>query len=262
MLGVGVVTVGVLAVGVQLAQKYNFIIGAAGCPNPRINPGDFTTTFTNKYFTLKSGQKIVYEADTEEGVEKVEITISGATKKVKGVTTLVYRDKVFLDKELVEDTRDYLAQNKKTGDVWYFGEDVDNYEGGKLVDHDGSWLAGEDGARPGIWVKANPKVGETYCQEYFEGEAEDKATVKAVNERVKIGIGTYTKCLKTLDWTPLDADSRENKYYCPQVGTTVLVKDLVDGKRTELVSVKSGQGGEEDGGDDDDDEDDGGWGGT
>lgn len=204
--------------------------------NPQINPADFTTKITNKYFTLPVGKKMIYEADTEEGVERIEIEIENATRNIMGVETITYRDKVYLDGVLVEDTKDYLAQDKQAN-VWYFGEEVDNYEGGKLKDHAGSFIAGVDGARPGIWIKDEQVVGDSYKQEYYTGEAEDMRDVVAVGQTVTTKLATYTDCVKVYDWTPLDSKSREHKYYCPEVGALVLNENLEDGKRAELVKV-------------------------
>ena len=242
------IIVGVVAVTSQ-STSFNFLLQAAERYNPKIVPGDFSPKITNKYVTLGKGTKLVYEGKTEDGLERVEITISGKTKKIMGVNTLVYRDKVWLDGELVEDTWDYLAQHKN-GDVWYFGEDVNNYENGKLVDHEGSWLAGKDGAKPGIWVKANPQVGEVYRQEYLKGEAEDMVRVLSIKEKVKVPYGSFTNCLKTYDFTPLDLDSKENKYYCPGVGALVQETDQATGDKVKLIEVRRGSGG---GGDDEED---------
>ena len=161
------VTLIVVVGGVYYVRSSNRIVGGevAGQEyNPAINPADFSTAITNKYFSLPAGKVFIYEGQTADGLERVEITIPGDTKKIMGVQTLVYRDKVTLNDQLIEDTRDYLAQDKE-GNVWYFREEVDNYENGKLRDHHGSWIAGVDGAMPGIWMKANPKVGDTYRQE-------------------------------------------------------------------------------------------------
>lgn len=204
--------------------------------SPVINPSDFTTSITNKYFSLPVGAKFEYEGETEDGLETIKIEIPGDTKTVMGVKTLVYRDRVWLDGELIEDTKDYLAQDK-AGNVWYFGEDVNNYEDGELQDHDGSWLAGVDGALPGIWMKANPVVGETYRQEYYKGEAEDKAKVLSLTETVKVPYGTFMHCLKTLDMNPLEVGTEEYKYYCPQAKQFVLEVNVADGERIELVSI-------------------------
>ena len=206
--------------------------------NPQIIPSQFSTTITNPYFSLPIGLKTYAKGETEDGTETIEITIPGETKMVMEVMTLVYRDKVWLDGELIEDTKDYLAQDKE-GNVWYFGEEVNNYEDGKLKDHHGTWLAGIDGALPGIWMKASPKVGEQYQQEYFKGEAEDYAKILSVTERVKVPAGTFTNCVKTLDVNPLeDRTTDEYKYYCPKVQGFALETDTRGGERIELVSTE------------------------
>jgi hypothetical protein len=205
--------------------------------NPQINPKDFSTNITNKYFTLPVGKKMTYEAITQEGArEKIEIEILNETKNIEGVETVVYLDRSYEDGELVEETRDYLAQHTN-GDVWYFGEDVDNYENGKLKDHAGSFIHGKDGAKAGIWMKANQKVGDSYRQEYYPGEAEDMRDTLATGVTVTTKMGRYTHCIKVYDWTPLEKTAREHKYYCPQVSSLVLVKDLGTGKRTELTKI-------------------------
>lgn len=205
--------------------------------NPQINPADFSTKITNKYFSLPVGKKMVFEATTDKGqLEKVSIEISKETKVIEGVETIVYVDTVTNDGEIVEITRDYLAQHKN-GDVWYFGEEVDNYENGKLKDHHGTFIHGKDGAKAGIWMKAEQKVGDSYKQEYYKGEAEDMRDTVEVGITVTTKLATYKDCVKVYDWTPLDAKSREHKYYCAETGTLVLNEHLETGKRSELTSV-------------------------
>lgn len=219
-------------------------IGPAQNYNPQINPADFTTVIDNPYFSIPVGKKMVYEKHTNEGIERIEILVPGWTKTVMGVETLVFWDRVYLNDVLVEDTRDYLAQHKN-GDVWYFGEHVDNYENGRLKDHHGAWVAGVNGAKPGIWMLANPQTGDEFRNEYYKGEAEDIAKIVAVNETVTTSMGAYTGCVKTLDWSPLFKPTG-NKYYCPSVGGTALEVDLQGPQtpveqRTMLVEVdKSG----------------------
>lgn len=216
---------------------------------PTFNANNFSnpTKITNSWFSLPVGREFEYEGETDEGMETIEIEITGETKKVMGIQTLVYRDIVWVDGEVVEDTRDYLAQDT-SGNVWYFGEDVDNYEDGKISDHDGSWLAGVDGAKPGYWMKANPKVGDFYKQEFYEGEAEDEAKVLSVTETVKTDLATYNNCIKIQDIVPGDPVV-EYKYYCKQVGGLVLESKPVEGERIELVAYEI-----EDGKDEDEDE--------
>ena len=229
--------------------------------NPQINPADFSTTITNPLFNLPVGKKLVYEAKTEDGEERIVIEITGATKTVMGVETLVYHDRVFLNGQLIEDTRDYLAQDKE-GNVWYFGEDVDNFENGKLKDHAGAWLAGIDGAKPGIWFPANPVAGDEYRMEFYPGEAEDMQKIVAVGETVTTKLGTFENCVRTLEWTPLEPDAQEENFYCPAAGGAVLGVNLQDGQRDELAQLRldgpnaTDDDGEDDDKDDDDDHDD------
>ena len=205
--------------------------------NPVINPAEFATKIDNPFFRMPIGKKMIFEKRSDEGLERIEITITGEKRKIMGVETFVYLDREFLNGELVEETKDYIAQDKD-GNVWYFGEDVANYEDGKLKDHGGAWIAGVNGAKPGYWIKARHVVGDEYRQEFYKGEAEDMAKVVAVGLTVKTGLGTYENCTKTYDWTPLDPDSREHKYYCPSAGGLVLVEDINSGERVELKKVE------------------------
>ncbi len=212
---------------------------AAEAYDPVINPEDFTIKIDNPYFSMPVGKKMIYEAQTEDGLERVEIAITGETRRIMGVETLVYHDREYLDGELVEETKDFIAQDKD-GNVWYFGEEVDNYEDGKLKDHDGAWRAADAGAKPGIWIKAKHRVGDSYRQEYWRGEAEDMAKIVATGVTVTTSVSTYQNCTKTYDWTPLDPEAMEYKYYCPEVGGVVLVEDLSSGERVVLIKVENG----------------------
>ena len=206
--------------------------------NPTINPADFTTKIDNPLFSLPPGKVLIFEAKTKDGIERVEIRIRQETRKIMGVETIVYNDRVLLDGKLHEETSDYLAQDKD-GNVWYFGEVVDNYVDGKFKDHHGGWIAGEAGALPGIWIKGKQVVGDEYRQEYKKGEAEDMAKVVAIDVSVKVPAGAFKGCTKTLEWTPLEPDKKAHKYYCPDVGSQVLEEELNDNVRVELISVNA-----------------------
>lgn len=204
--------------------------------NPAINPADFSTTINNPLFTLPPGKLMVYETLTDEGPERVEIRIRNDVRKIMGVETLVYNDRVFVNNQLREETNDYLAQDGQ-GNVWYFGEAVDNYENGAFKDHAGSWIAGENGALPGIWIKGKQVVGDRYRMEFFKGEAEDMAEVVAIGVTVKVTAGTFDNCTKVYEFSPLEANAKEHKYYCPDVGGQALSEHLVEKNRVELVQV-------------------------
>lgn len=201
------------------------VAGLAGCRSDssdyavEIDPANFVTGIDNPYLPRIPGSRYVYEGQTTEGLERVELEVLAETRQVMGVTTTIVRDIVYLDGVLVEDTRDWFAQDK-AGNVWYFGEDVDNYEDGLLVDHAGSWEAGVDGALPGIYMYADPagQIDQTYRQEYYAGEAEDMATILSVSEQVTVPYGSYENVLQTRDFTPLEPGVEEHKFYALGIG--------------------------------------------
>jgi len=208
--------------------------------NPKIMPSDFTSKINNKFFSLVPGKTLVYEAQVKEGIERNEVVVTNEKRTVMGVQTTVVWDRVWLNGELIEDTKDWYAQDKK-GNVWYFGEDSKEFEGGKLVGTEGSWEAGKNGAKPGIIMKASPKVGDTYRQEYYVGHAEDMAKVVGLRETVTVPYGKFSNCLKTRDWTPLEPNATEFKYYCSQISGVVLEEIPADGEKMELIKVMSGK---------------------
>lgn len=241
LLGVAVAVVAGIALFVQSKDSFDSRTQAKGFRgnNSKFNRADFSTKITNRYFSLSKDMKMVFEAQLPEGVERNEIDVTGQTKTIMGVKTLIYFDKVwadlngdgkFADSEIIENTKDYLAQDRQ-GNVWYFGEEVINYSydaNGKLLgtNNTGSWTAGVDGAEPGIWMEANPKVGDVYKQEYYPGKAEDMGEVISTTETVTVPYGTFTNCLKTLDTTNLNPASREHKYYCPEIRAQALEEDI------------------------------------
>lgn len=207
--------------------------------NPVINPTDFTTVIDTTYLKLPIGRELDYKLTTAEGSGRDIIKILPNTKQIMGVSVVTYEDTVILNGKTIEHTLDYLAQNKTDGNIWYFGEDVNNYDPKTgAVNHDGAWIAGENGALPGLWLKNNPVLGETYRQEYLKGSAEDMRTVISTNDTVQTATATYTNCEQIYDWTVLEPTSHEYKYYCPSVGAEVLDVDIGDNERAELVSIK------------------------
>ena len=195
---------------------------------PHITPADFTTTIDNEYFPMKPGTTFVYEGG---GAEHSEMTVTHDTKKVMGVECVVVEDKEWEGDQLIERTYDWFAQDNK-GAVWYFGENTKEYENGEVVSTKGSWEAGVDGAKPGIIMPADPKVGESYRQEYYPGEAMDMAKVLSLNASVRVPYGSFDHALETREWTPLQPGFSEMKYYVRGVGPLGNPRDLA------LVDVK------------------------
>ena len=104
---------------------------------------------------MSPGTRWTYrEIDAEGEEQKVVVTVTNETKKIaNGITARVVHDVVTADGENVEVTDDWYAQDD-AGNVWYLGEDTQEYEDGNPVSKEGSWEAGRDDAQPGVIVAA------------------------------------------------------------------------------------------------------------
>ena len=202
------------------------------------DPANFVVGVTNPLFPLVPGTTFSFAGDTEDGRETILVEVLDQTRNVQGITAAVVRDRVYLDGSLIEDTYDWYAQDTD-GNVWYLGEDSKEIEDGRVVSTAGSWEAGVDGALPGIIMWADPAahVGEEYFQEYFPGTAMDKGKVVAVNLGVQVPAGSFTGCVETEDWNPLEPGVTERKFYCPNLGFVKEMKVRGGNEVVELTQV-------------------------
>jgi len=161
------------------------------------------------------------------------VTVTPETREILGVTCMVVRDVATVDGTTTEDTYDWYAQDD-TGTLWYMGEDTTAYDGDQ-TSKEGSWEGGVDGAKPGILIEGDPQVGDVYRQEYLAGEAEDQGEVLSLDEAVTVPVGSYTGCLETKDFSALEPDVVEHKYYCPDVGQ-VLTETAMGAPETEELT--------------------------
>jgi hypothetical protein len=237
--GLGAVVVVVLVLAVAGCDS-DESPGEAPKPLPQgsepasLDPEDFSTEIDNPYWPMPVGARWTYREAGEGAVKKVVVTVTDARKVVDGVSARVVHDVVTEGGRLVEDTRDWYAQDRD-GNVWYLGEDTKEYAKGKPPSTAGSWEAGVDGAQAGVIMPAQPRVGLRYRQEHYEGEAEDAAEVLSVDAHVAVPFGSYDGALMTRDYTPLEPDATERKYYVEGVGPVLSVA-VKGGGREALVA--------------------------
>ena len=185
-----------------------------------------STEGESAYFVLKPGHQATFQ--DKDGT--LVITVLNETRTVGGVNTRIVEEREWKGSELIEVSRNYFAIDSETGDVYYFGEDVDMYKKGKVVGHGGSWQHGVKGATFGLMMPGKPAVGMKFYQEQAIGVAMDRAEIVSVTDALKTPAGAFDRCVKTRETTPLEAFAREYKIYAPGVG---LIKD----GDMELVSV-------------------------
>jgi hypothetical protein len=190
----------------------------------------FSARGANPYFILRPGYELVFEGEEDGEALGLVITVLNQTKTIDvpdlgEVKTRVVEERETVDGELVEVSRNFFAICNRTNDVVYFGEEVDIYEEGEIVSHEGAWLAGqpaEDGvAEPGLILPGTFLLGSRYFQEIAEGIALDRAEHTDMGLEVTVPAGTFEDCVEVTETTPLEPDSESVKIYCPEVGLVV-----------------------------------------
>ena len=196
----------------------------------RIEDCEFETEGRNAWFSLIPGDQLVLSGEDDGEELVVQITVLSQKRKIDLVTesgkklrvkTRVVEEREWEDDELIEVSRNYFAICDQTGDVFYFGESVDIYEDGEIVSHDGAWLAGVNGARPGIIMPGRFLLGSRYFQEIAPG-AMDRGENTAMGLTVTTPAGTFHDCVEVIETSPLEPGHESLKRYCPGIG---LVQD-------------------------------------
>jgi hypothetical protein len=213
---------------------------------PGFNPNHFgrhSNRVDNPWFPLPPGRTLVYSGN-EGGTPAQDLfTVTHKTKVIAGVRAAVVHDRVIKDGRVTERTTDWYAQDK-SGTVWYLGEATAELSSrGKVKSTEGSFKAGSDGAKGGIFMPANPQVGQSFKQEDYKGQAEDRFKILSLSATVTTPAASSTQAMLTQETTPLEPGIVDHKYYVMGIGT--VLEDTVQGvppgsERLQLVSIQNG----------------------
>jgi hypothetical protein len=208
-------------------------IGSAGS-----YPSGFSARVDNAWFPLSPGTTYVYHGVKDGQPSRDVFTVLHDTKTIDGAPCAVVEDRLYLKGRLHERTTDWYTQDKQ-GNVWYFGEstaELDNR--GRVTSTEGTWQAGRNGAKPGIYMPARPTVGRSGRQEFYQGHAEDHFRVLSLHASVQVPYLASKRALLTREWTPLEPGVLDHKFYVRGIGN-VLEQTVKGGiERNTLVSVR------------------------
>jgi hypothetical protein len=207
----------------------------------------------NPLFPLKPGLQRFYDnnACVAEGEcqdqESLQITVTNHTKNIpikddakwRMIPTRVVEEREWKNGRLIEVSRNFYAACGAGAmrDVYYFGENVDAYEylpNGKVrITHPGQWLAGVNGAEPGIIMPGGAfLLGARYYQELAPKIALDRAEHVATDLDFETEAGEFDECVEVVETTPLEPGHESVKIYCPEVGLAadneLLLKMVID----------------------------------
>ncbi len=212
---------------------------AAFAPLPAAqSAGQFSSNVTNPWYPLKPGTTYTYKGTKDGRPSRDVLKVTRRTKLIDGVPCRVLDDRLYLNGRLAERTIDWYTQDAK-GNVWYYGEATAELDAqGKVTSTEGSWQAGVDGARPGIYMPAHPKVEQSFRQEYYKGHAEDRFRVLGLHTKVKVPYISSTNALLTQETTALEPGVIDHKVYVRGIGT-VKEETVKGGNETAVLVSKT-----------------------
>jgi hypothetical protein len=213
-------------------------LAGIGTAASQSSPATFVPRVDNPWFPLIPGTTFVYRGVKDGKAARDVFKVLHTTRTIQGVRCTSVSDRLYLAGRLEERTTDWYAQDRR-GNVWYYGEATAELDAaGHVTSREGSWLAGRDGARAGIYMPARPLVGQSGRQEYYKGHAEDHFAVVSTNARVSVPFISSSRAVLTKEWTPLEPGTLDHKYYVRGIGTVkeVTVKGPLE--RDVLISLR------------------------
>ncbi len=209
-----------------------------GSAPPLPPASDFSARVDNPWYPLRPGTRYVYVGVKDGRPARNVLTVTHRTKTIQGVPCVVVDDRLYLAGRLAERTTDWYTQDGR-GNVWYFGERTAELDvNGHVTSTEGSWQAGVDGAEPGIFMPARPRVGESYRQELYKGHAEDHFRV--VGSFATVTPPGTQATLLTREWTPLEPKVIDQKVYVRGIGQVVEQTAKGGNEHLLLVSLRRG----------------------
>ncbi len=178
----------------------------------------WSSTGRNDFFILEPGYQQILEGKEDNEQTRLEITVLDQTRRIGNVETRVVEERESENGELVEVSRNYFAVCTPISDVFYFGEEVDLYKGGKITGHEGAWIAETQGAKAGLFMPFRNLLGARFYQEIAPKVAMDRVEIQSDSDSFKTPAGDFRDCVKTEETTPLEPGVKEYKVYAKGVG--------------------------------------------
>jgi hypothetical protein len=198
-----------------------------------------STRIDNRWHPLIPGTQFVYEGESDRGQgrrpHQVIFTVTDLTKVIDGVRTVVLWDRDINDGRLLEEELAFMAQDDD-GNVWNLGEYPEEREDGRVTGAPDTWIAGLEGARGGIMMRGEPRVGtSSYLQGWApEIEFSDRARVHQAGLRDCVPLRCFTNVLVTDETNPLEpGDGHQRKFYAAGIGNIRAAP--VGGKEKEIL---------------------------
>ena len=193
--------------------RHDAVSGARGPSMTPLKDGaQFTSRITHPYFPLST----VHYAELRSDDEFVVREVLPDTRTIAGVDCTVLAEKEHEGDAVKEISYNFFAQDT-LGNVYYFGEEVDEYKDGKVSGHGGAWLVGKNATEPCVFMPAQLTVGLGFKNENSPPAAEEWNEIEATDAELEVPSGKYRDVL-VIKEADKPGKWKERKYYAKGVG--------------------------------------------
>lgn len=176
------------------------------------------TPITNPLHPTSAVSQVIMGGQVDGKPFRTEVTLMPGTKPIqwhgKPVDTAIIQYVAYLDGRIHEVAMDWYAQ-ADDGSVWYFGEDVFNFEDGKVADTKGTWVASDETPAAMI-MPAKPAVGNVYRPENAPEVVFEQVRVEKIDQTVPGPRGEISGAIEVME-LHMDGTS-EGKVFAPGYG--------------------------------------------
>ncbi|MDQ3880929.1 MAG: hypothetical protein M3295_07650 [Chloroflexota bacterium] len=162
--------------------------------------------------------------DGEQFDHRLVVTVTDLVKVLAGVPGVVVVETDYSDDVLVESELAFFAQDDE-GNVWHLGEYRETYDESEFVGGRVFFEGHPTGARAGIIVPANPRVGTPSFEQGYAPPPfnwTDQGRVYQVDQTTSIGLGTYEDVVVIEEFNDEEPGAFQLKYYAPDVGVVFI----------------------------------------
>ena len=176
------------------------------------------TSITNPLHPTSAVAQTIYGGQVDNKPFRTEVTLMPGTKPIqwRGSDGRHGGSPVrrLLDGRIHEVALDWFAQ-ADDGSVWYFGEDVFNFEDGRVADTKGTWIAGDETPAAMI-MPAQARVGDVYRPENAPGVVFEQVRVEKIDQTIPGPSGDIIGAIEVME-LHMDGTS-EGKVFAPGYG--------------------------------------------
>jgi hypothetical protein len=186
-----------------------------------VKPDQLASTGRSSHFILEPDYQLVYESTDNKKTVRLVVTVLPETETIDSFETRAVESVELLDDLPRRVTRQFLAIDKTTADIYLFGKTVEKYDGWRSAGKGMSWRAGQNGSRLGLLLPGNAQVGQKFYESMASRLSMDRAEVVSTSESIRVPASRFDRCVKIVETSPTSSKRKNERLYAPGVGLVV-----------------------------------------